>query len=95
MSGSVVPELKGRVALVIGGGSIAPGIGIGRAISMTLAREGALVIAADLDIAAAQETASLVAAAFLASDRASYHWRLPDRRWRPVCDGAATGSVLT
>ena len=63
MSGSVGPELKGRVALVIGGGSIAPGIGIGRTISMTLAREGALVIAADLDIAAAQETASLVAAA--------------------------------
>lgn len=63
MSGSVGPELKGRVALVIGGGSIAPGIGIGRAISMTLAREGAHVIAADLDINAAEETAALVAAA--------------------------------
>ncbi len=55
--------LDGRTALVIGGGSIAPGIGIGRAIALAYAREGARVAVADVDAEAAAETAHLVRAA--------------------------------
>lgn len=53
-------DLQNRVALVIGAGSIAAGIGIGRAIAICMAREGARVIAADADLAAAEETVSLI-----------------------------------
>jgi NAD(P)-dependent dehydrogenase (short-subunit alcohol dehydrogenase family) len=56
MSAGSERELAGRVALVIGAGSIAAGIGIGRAISIRLARAGAYVIAADNDLASAEET---------------------------------------
>ena len=43
--------LGGRLALVTGGGR-----GIGRAVSQVLAREGARVVAADLNPEACQET---------------------------------------
>lgn len=52
--------LRGRVALVLGGGSIAPGVGIGRALCLAYAREGASVQVADLDPASAAETAEAV-----------------------------------
>ena len=51
--------LGGKVALVLGGGAIRPGIGIGRAICIAYAREGARVIVADRDMSAAQQTAEL------------------------------------
>lgn len=51
--------LEGKVALILGGGSIGAGIGIGRAICMAFAREGARVVVADRDPGAAQETADL------------------------------------
>ena len=55
-------ELQDRVAVVLGAGSIAEGIGIGRAISMDFARAGARVIAADRNAAAAAETATAIEA---------------------------------
>ena len=54
------PLLKSKICLVIGGGSIAPGWGIGRAISFAYAREGARVAVADLNLESAQETVDLI-----------------------------------
>ncbi|XP_075410297.1 (3R)-3-hydroxyacyl-CoA dehydrogenase isoform X2 [Tenrec ecaudatus] len=50
-------RLRSALALVTGAGS-----GIGRAVSVRLAREGATVAACDLDAAAAQETVRLLGA---------------------------------
>ncbi|WP_022727528.1 SDR family NAD(P)-dependent oxidoreductase [Fodinicurvata sediminis] len=61
MSADINEDLKGRIAVILGAGSIAPGIGIGRAICMTLARRGAHVVALDNNLEAAEETAAQVA----------------------------------
>src|SRR4030042_1331115 len=49
--------LKDKVALVTGAGSQ---IGFGRAIAVTLAKEGCNIICADMDIGGAQKTAEEV-----------------------------------
>jgi NAD(P)-dependent dehydrogenase (short-subunit alcohol dehydrogenase family) len=50
-------KLKGKVALVTGAGSQ---IGYGKAIALTLAGEGCDVIAADIDLPGAKQTAAQV-----------------------------------
>lgn len=49
-------ELAGRVAVVLGAGSIGPGIGIGRAVCIAYAKAGAKIVVVDRDLDAAAET---------------------------------------
>ena len=53
-------RLKGKVALVAGAGSTAPGWSNGKAAAVLYAREGAKVFAADIRIAAARETKEII-----------------------------------
>jgi len=53
-------RLKGKVAIVTGAGSIGPGIGNGKATAIVFAREGARVMAVDLNLEAAAETKRLI-----------------------------------
>ena len=55
-------RLNGKVALVTGAGSSGPGWGNGKATAVLFAREGAKILAADLNLAAAQETVELIGA---------------------------------
>jgi NAD(P)-dependent dehydrogenase (short-subunit alcohol dehydrogenase family) len=52
-----MPSLQGKVALVTGAGA-----GIGKAIALGMAAEGAILAAADIDLAAAERTAEAMAA---------------------------------
>lgn len=54
-------RLDGKVVLVTGCGSIGPGWGNGKAISVLFARQGAKVYGVDLNLDAAQITARLIA----------------------------------
>jgi NAD(P)-dependent dehydrogenase (short-subunit alcohol dehydrogenase family) len=54
-------RLAGKAALVVGAGSIGPGWGNGKATAVLFAREGARVMCVDINEAAAQETAGLIA----------------------------------
>ena len=49
-------RLKGKIAMVVGAGSIGPGWGNGKATAVTFAREGAQVFCVDRNGAAAEET---------------------------------------
>jgi NAD(P)-dependent dehydrogenase (short-subunit alcohol dehydrogenase family) len=53
-------RLKGKVALVVGAGSSGPGWGNGKATAVAFAREGARVFCADVNPAAAEETAGII-----------------------------------
>jgi len=53
-------RLQDKVALVFGAGSIGPGWGNGNATAVAYAREGAKVIAIDVRLAAAEETAGFI-----------------------------------
>lgn len=54
-------RLKDRVALVVGAGSIGPGLGNGKAAAILYAREGARVFAVDINAEAVAETERLIA----------------------------------
>ena len=53
-------RLKEKVALVVGAGSIGPGWGNGKATAVAFAREGARVVCADINLAAAEETVAII-----------------------------------
>jgi NAD(P)-dependent dehydrogenase (short-subunit alcohol dehydrogenase family) len=53
-------RLKDKVAIVTGAGSIAPGWSNGRATAVLFAREGAKVLAADINPQSAEETAEII-----------------------------------
>jgi NAD(P)-dependent dehydrogenase (short-subunit alcohol dehydrogenase family) len=54
-------RLAGKTALVFGAGSSGPGWGNGKAVAVAYAREGAKVVCLDIALAAAQETAAIIA----------------------------------
>ena len=54
-------RLEGKVALIIGAGQTpGPTMGNGRATALLFAREGAQVLAADKNVASAEETVALI-----------------------------------
>jgi NAD(P)-dependent dehydrogenase (short-subunit alcohol dehydrogenase family) len=53
-------RLKDKVAIVVGAGSIRPGMGNGKATAILFAREGAKVVAADRNLDAAKETVGII-----------------------------------
>src|ERR1700759_4485101 len=54
-------RLEGKVAIINGAGSSGAGWGNGKCTAITFAREGAKVVVADINRAAAEETAKLIA----------------------------------
>lgn len=56
-AGAPAGRLAGKIALVAGAGSSGPGWSIGKASCVTLARQGAAIVALDADLAAAEDTA--------------------------------------
>jgi NAD(P)-dependent dehydrogenase (short-subunit alcohol dehydrogenase family) len=53
-------RLKNKVAIVTGAGSVGPGWGNGKATAVLFAREGAKVFAVDINLAATEETKSII-----------------------------------
>ena len=53
-------RLREKVAIVTGAGSSGPGWGLGKATAVLFAREGARVLAVDIDAAAVEETRSII-----------------------------------
>ena len=58
---TVQRRLEGKVALIVGAGQTpGPTMGNGRATALLFAREGAQVLAADKNVASAEETVALL-----------------------------------
>lgn len=55
-------RLKGKIALILGAGSVGPGWGNGRAMAVRFAEEGAKVFGVDIDLARMKETVERVQA---------------------------------
>ncbi len=49
-------KLENRIAVILGAGSSAPGVSIGKACSIAMAKHGAVVVAVDQELALAQQT---------------------------------------
>jgi NAD(P)-dependent dehydrogenase (short-subunit alcohol dehydrogenase family) len=60
MSTKASQRLQDRIAVVVGAGSSGPGWGNGKATAVLFSREGARVVAIDINAAAAEETASII-----------------------------------
>jgi len=58
--GKMSGRMQGKVALITGAGSVGPGWGNGRAAAVMFAREGATVVATDIDNAGFAETEALL-----------------------------------
>ena len=58
--GIVLPGMQYHSALVLGAGSSGPGWGNGKAAAVAYAREGAKVLAVDIDLAHAEETRGFI-----------------------------------
>jgi NAD(P)-dependent dehydrogenase (short-subunit alcohol dehydrogenase family) len=56
----MVDQLKDKVAIVTGAGSVGQGWGNGKAAAVLFAREGAKVLAIDINLSAAQETKGII-----------------------------------
>ncbi|AEQ52376.1 SDR family NAD(P)-dependent oxidoreductase [Pelagibacterium halotolerans] len=56
-------RLEGRIAIVTGAGCVGTGWGNGRAVAVQLAREGARVLATDIDTGSLEETVAMAGAA--------------------------------
>ncbi len=76
--------LRGKGAIVTGGGSAGEGIGNGRAACILLARAGAGVLVVDRDISLAQRTVAMILAEGGAAEAASYD----------VTDGVACAAMV-
>ena len=59
-STEIADRLKGKVALVVGAGSVGPGWGNGKATAVAFAREGARIFCVDVNLAAAEETVRII-----------------------------------
>src|SRR5262249_26389636 len=55
-------SLEGRVAIVTGAGTVGPGVGVGKATSLVLARQGINLVLLDVDRDRVAETEALVKA---------------------------------
>lgn len=64
--------LKGKVAIVAGGGAAGDGIGNGRAAAILLAAEGVNVLVADRDLALAERTAGMIGEAGGSGEAAAF-----------------------
>ena len=53
-------RLANKIAVVFGAGSVGPGWGNGKATAVSFAREGATIVAVDLNQKAAEETATII-----------------------------------
>jgi len=53
-------RLKDKVAIIIGAGAVGPGMGNGKATAIVFAREGAKVLAVDINPEAAEETRRII-----------------------------------
>jgi NAD(P)-dependent dehydrogenase (short-subunit alcohol dehydrogenase family) len=85
---SIDKSLAGQVAVVAGAGSSGPGVGVGKAISVVLAQQGARLLLVDVSAEFVAETAAMVSEA--GAEAAVYIGDLADPE---ACEGAIRRAV--